>query len=90
MVLSIGIEKPSNHPLILGVVSSRLALEKFDATLAQSNRNLDSFLTEHEVLWTRKKVRNDLEVSERFVGVSDFRSHKFSYLSANGPRRRFE
>ncbi len=83
-MLSIGIEKPSDHSLILRVVLSRL-----DATLAQGNRHLYPFLMEDEVLRMRKKVRYDLEVSERFVGIFDFHAHKFSYLSANSPRRRF-
>jgi len=34
----------------------------------------------------RKNVRNDLEVSDGFVGVFYFRAHKFFYLSANSLR----
>ena len=89
MVLSIGVEKPSDHSLILRVVPSGLTLKKLDATFAQGNRYLHPFLLKYEILRTRKKVRNDLEVSDGFVGVFYFRAHKFSYLSANSLRRRF-
>jgi hypothetical protein len=53
MVRRIGIEKTPDHPLILRVVLSRLALEEVDATLAQRDGDLDPFVPEHEVFRRR-------------------------------------
>ena len=82
-MLSIGVEQPPNHSLILGVVLLRLDLEKIDATLAQRNGDLDPFVLKYKILRTRKKVSDDLGVSEVFVRVLDFRAHKFVCLFAN-------
>lgn len=89
MVFSISIEQPPNHPLILRVVSTRLVLEELDAALAQCDRDLDPFIPKHEVLGTRKEVRNDLEPSERFVRVPDVLAHTFACPCASNRRRRF-
>lgn len=78
MVLRVRIYETPDHALILGVVLSRLILEEFDAALAQRERDLDPFLSKDEILWTRKDVRNDPKVSEGFVGVFDFRAHRFA------------
>ena len=64
MVLGIGIEQPPNHALVLRVVFLCLALEELDAALAQRDRDLDSFVSKNQVFRMRKKIRNDLEVSE--------------------------
>jgi hypothetical protein len=64
MVLCVGVEQASDHPLILGVVLQRLALEEVDAAFAQGERDLDSVIPEDEILRTRKKIGNNLKVSE--------------------------
>jgi len=56
MVLSICIEQPPDHPLILRVVSTRLVLEKLDAALAQCDRDLDPLFPKDQVLGARKEV----------------------------------
>jgi hypothetical protein len=83
MMLRIGIEEPPDHALVLRVMFSRLTLEELDASLAQRDGDFDAFVSKDEFLWARKEVRNDPEVSERFVGILDFLAHRFSYLSAN-------
>jgi len=37
--------------------------EKVDASLAQRNCHLDSFVAKNEVLWPGQEIRNNLEVS---------------------------
>ncbi len=90
MMLRIGIEQPPDHALVLGVMFPSLALEKLDASLAQRDGDLDAFVPKDEFLGPRKEVRNDFEVSERFVGVFDSRAHKFACLSASSRPRTSE
>ena len=49
MVIGIGIEQSSDHPLVLRVVLARLALEELDATLAQRDGDLDTLIPEDDV-----------------------------------------
>jgi len=70
-------------------VLPRLVLKELDAALAQGDRDLDSFVPKDEILRARKEIRNDLEVFEGFVGVSDFLAHRFAFLCANSQLRRY-
>ena len=89
MVLGVSIEKTPDHPLILGVVLLCLGLEELDATLAQGQRYLDSFIPKDQVLRTRKKVGNNFKLSEGFVCVFYFRAHRFAFLFANNRLRKY-
>ena len=82
MMLRIGIEQPPDHALVLGVMLPRLTFEELDTSLAQRNGDLHAFVPKNQFLWPWKKVRNDREVSERFVGVFDFPAHRFACRSA--------
>jgi hypothetical protein len=53
VVLRIGVEKPPDHSLILGIVFPRLALKELDTTLAQRNGDLDPLFPKDKVLGTR-------------------------------------
>ena len=88
-MLSICIEQPADHALVLRVVLPGLVLEERDAALAQRDRDLYPLIPENQVLRARKKVRNDLEISEGFVGVADFLAHKFAFLCASIQLQRF-
>ncbi len=88
MMLCIGVEQPPDHALVLGVMFPGLALEKVDASFAQRDGNLDAFIAKDEILRPRKEVRNDLEVSERFVGV--LLAHIFACLSASSRLQKSE
>ena len=88
MVLSVRVEKPANHSLILGVVFSCFALEKIYAPLAQGNRNLHAFVSIDQVFRPGQIVSNDPEFSQRLVRVVDFLAHKFAFLSANNQRQK--
>jgi hypothetical protein len=90
MMLRIGVEQPPDHALVLGVMFPGLALEELNASLAQRDGDFNTFVPKDEVLRTRKKIRNDLEVSERFVGVLDFHAHRFACLSASSRPRKSE
>ena len=90
MMFGIRIEQPPDHSLVLRVVPPRLVLEELDTTLTQSNSDLDPFFAKDEVLRRRQEIRNDPEISDGFVGVLDFRAHKFVCLSANSLRQIFE
>ena len=59
MVLSIGIEQSPNHSLVLCMVLPCFSLEKVDATLTQGDRDLHAFVAKHQILGTRKEIRND-------------------------------
>ena len=86
-MLSIGVEKPPNHTLVLRVVLSRLVLEELHATLTQRDSNFDALFPENQVFRSRQEITNDLEVAERLVCVPDFLAHKFASLCAsNQPR----
>lgn len=89
-MLGVGIEKSTDHPLVLGVVLLSLRLEELNAALAQSDRHLYAFVPKDEILRPWKKVRNDLRTSEGFVCVFYFRAHKSAFLSANIPHRKCE
>jgi hypothetical protein len=90
MVLCIGIEQPANHALVLRMMFLRLTLEELNASLAQRNGDLDAFVPKDQFLGPREEVRNDLEVSEGFVGVSDFLAHRFACLSASSRLQKSE
>jgi len=90
MMLCIGVEQPPDHALVLGVMFPGLALEEVDASFAQRDGNLDAFIPKDEILRPRQEVRNDLEVSERFVGVLDFLAHIFACLSASNRLQKSE
>jgi hypothetical protein len=83
MMLSISVEQASYHSLILRIVFASFALEEVDAALAQRYRDLHSLISKDEVFRTRKKVRNDLQVSQRFVCVADFLVHKSVFPCAS-------
>ena len=89
MVFSVIVEKSANHSLVWGVMFSCLGLKEFDAALAQGDRHFHPFVSKDQVLGTGKKVRNDFEVTERFVGVSDFLVHKFVFLCANNRHQKY-
>ena len=90
MMLSIGIEQPTDHSLVLSVMFPRFALEEIDASLAHAMVTLTPSSPKDKVLRAREKVRNDLEISEWFVRVPDFVSHTVACLSANNRRRKSE
>jgi hypothetical protein len=46
-------------------------LEKLDAFLAECKRDLDALLAESQLLRGRKKVTDNPDVAERFIGVFD-------------------
>jgi hypothetical protein len=54
------IEKPADHALILRVMLLSLALEEFDAALAQRDRDFEPFFPKGEVLRTYGYVSGDL------------------------------
>lgn len=83
MVLGIGIQEAPNHALVLRIVFLRLALEELDATLAQRNCDFDSLIPKDKILGPGKEIRNDLEVSERFVRVPNFLVHRLAFRCAS-------
>ena len=75
----IGIEQPADHPLVLRAVLGGLALEEFDAAPRERDRHLHAFLAESEFFRGRQKVGNDLQLAQRFIGVSDSLGHRQCY-----------
>lgn len=76
MMFRVGIEKTTNHALVLGVVLFRFALEELDAALAQGERDFHAFFTKDEVFGSRKKIRDHPWLTHRLIRVSYFRAHK--------------
>jgi hypothetical protein len=90
MMLGIRVEQSSDHPLILSMMFPRFALKVLDTSLTQRDGHLHPLVSIDEFFRAREEIRNDLELSERFVCVSYFPAHTFAYLSANTRRRRSE
>ena len=90
MMLCVDVKQAPDHALVLCMMFSGLALEEFNASFAQRDGDLYAFIPKDEVFRTRKEVRNDLEVAERFVGVFDFPAHTFVCLSASSRLRKSE
>jgi hypothetical protein len=90
MVLCIGIEQPANHALVLRMMFLRLTLEELNASFAQRNGDLDTFVSKDQFFWPRKEVRNDPKISEGFVGVLDFLAHRCACLSASSRLQKSE
>ena len=88
MMLRIGVEQPPDHALVLGMVPSRFSLEKLDALLAQSKRDLHSLVPKNKVFRARQKVGNDLKASEWFIRVFDFPAHRLPYPFASSQPQR--
>src|SRR5205085_11681201 len=87
-VLLVGIKQAPDHSLVLRIVLLRFALEKLDAALTQRDRDLDPFVPKNEVLGSRQKIRDDLEVSEGFIRVPNFLARRFAFLCASNQLRR--
>ncbi len=88
MVPCVGVEQAANHPLVLGAVFRGLTLEEFDAAFRERNGDLDAFLAKREFLRGREEIRNDLQSSEGFVGVSYFRAHRLACPVASNLHQR--
>ena len=67
----------------------RLLLEKLNAFLTQSNSDFYRIFFKYEFLWSRQKIRHNLQGTDWFISVFDFRAHKSAHLYANNPHRKF-
>ncbi len=85
MMLRIGVKQSADHALILRIVSARLVLEEFDATLAQGNGHFHAFIPEDEILRARQEIRNDPEAPEGLVRVLDSLAHRFAASAKDTP-----
>jgi len=83
----VGIEKTTNHALVLGVVFFRFALEELDAALAQGERDLHAFFAKDEVFGSRKKIRDHPGLAHGLIRIFDFRAHKCVYLFSSSQRQ---
>ena len=88
-MLGVSVKQPPNHSLILRIVLLSFGLEEFDATFAQSERDLDALVSKHQVLGPREEISDDLGVSEGFVRVLYFRAHRSAFPFASSPRQIF-
>jgi len=86
----IGVEEAADHALVLGIMFRRFLLKEVDAAFAQRQGDLHSFVPKHQVFGGGKKVWDHLGLTQRFIGVSDFRAHRVAYPSANSRRQRCE
>jgi len=87
MVLCVGVQQPTNHPLVLRAMLLGLAFEELHAALGEGDGDLYALVLQNQVLRLGEKVRNDLHSSQGLIRVSDFRVHRFAFLYASSPRR---
>lgn len=90
MMLCIGVEQSPDHALVLCVVFTSLSLKVLDASFAQSNSHLDSFIPKNKFFGARQEIRNDFKVSEGFVRIFYFPAHRGACLSSSTRLRKFE
>ena len=86
----VGIEQSADHPLLLRTVLRGLALEEFDTALRKRDCDFYALLAEGERLRGGQKVGNDLQLAQRFIGVSDFPGHRFACPFASNRHQRYE
>lgn len=89
MCLSVAVEKPADHALVLCAVLPRFMFEKIDAALGKRDRDLFHFFAKCELLRRRQKVAHNFQTPERFIGVTDFLAHKRACLCANSRRQKY-
>lgn len=89
-MFGIGVEQAPDHALVLRVMLAGFSLKVLDASLAQRDGHLDPFVPKDQFLGTRQEIRNDSQVSERFVCVFYFPAHRHPYLSANNRLQKSE
>ena len=90
MMTRVGIEQSADHPLVLRAVLRGLALEEFDTALRKRDCDFYAFFAKGERLRGRQEVRDDLQLAQRLIGVSDFLGHRFACPFASNPRQRYE
>lgn len=83
--LSVLIQQAADHLLILRIVLLRFFLEKVDTGFTQCNSDLNGVFLKGKFRWRRKHICHYLNLAQGFIGVFDFRAHKFVYLYANSP-----
>jgi hypothetical protein len=88
MMLGIGVEQSPNHALVLGVMLAGLPFEVLNASLTERDGHFDSFVQKNQFLGARQEVRNDSQVSERFVCVLYSSAHKCACPSASNRLRK--
>jgi len=87
----IGIHQRADHALVRHTALPRLALEKIDAAARQRQRDLHIFLTRYQIGGRRQKIVDDTDTADFTRGVfNGSAAHRFSFISANSPRRRCE
>ena len=86
----VGIEQSANHPLVLRSMFRGFPFEEFNAVLRERDRDFYAFLAEGERLRGGQEVGDDLQVAQRFIGVSDFLGHRFACPFASNRHQRFE
>ena len=86
----VGIEQPADHALVLRAVLRGFPFEKFNAVLRERDRDFYAFLAKCKRLRGGQEIGDDLQVAQRFIGVSDFLGHRFVCPFASNRHQRFE
>jgi hypothetical protein len=75
----VGVEKATDHALVLGVVFRGLGLEEVDALAAEGQRDLHTLFAESQLGGRGQEVRNDLDRAQGLIRVFGFRVHKWPF-----------
>jgi hypothetical protein len=73
--IHVRIEKPTNHALVLRMVPRCFGFEEIDTLLAQGQRDFYSLFAKSQLGRRRKKVWDNANLVQRFIGVIGFRAH---------------
>lgn len=87
MSIGIRIQKAANHSLIWHLRPCGVGLEEIHAFFAQGYGDLDAVFLQHELIRRRKKIVDDFEPAERFIGVFSNGLHRAFCLCAKSRRQ---
>jgi hypothetical protein len=83
MGIHIRIEQLSDHSLVLRPILGCMRLEKLDASLAQGDSYLYTFIAKRKLVGWGKKIRYNPKLSQWFIRVLCFRVHRSTFLYAS-------
>ncbi len=87
MPIGVSIEETANHSLIWHLGTCGVRLEKFHASLAKRDGDLNTILLQDKLIWRRQKIIHHLKPTERLICVLWRVLHRVSCLCASNRRQ---
>ncbi len=79
--IDVGIEKLTDHPLVLGMMPRCFRFEELDLFLLKANVTFTPLFPKSQFDRRRKKIGDDAKLAQRFIGVFDFLAHSIWVLA---------